>query len=64
MPAVFYIHPWEIDPGQPRMNVGMITRVRHYRGLSVAEPRLRELLNTWKFAAFDSLLEAPVAAAV
>ena len=56
LPAVFYIHPWEIDPGQPKMNVGWVTRVRHYRGLSQAEARLRSLLGTWRFEALDSLM--------
>lgn len=63
MPAVFYIHPWEIDPAQPRMNVGMVTRVRHYRGLSQAESRLRELLNMWRFESFASLTQTAVVAA-
>ena len=54
-PAVFYIHPWEIDPGQPRLAVGTITTIRHYRGLRVAESRLRTLLRTWRFTSFQHL---------
>jgi polysaccharide deacetylase family protein (PEP-CTERM system associated) len=54
-PAVFYIHPWEIDPGQPRLAVGTITTIRHYRGLRVAESRLRTLLRTWRFTSFQQL---------
>lgn len=54
-PAVFYIHPWEIDPGQPRLAVGTITTIRHYRGLRVAESRLRTLLHTWRFTSFQHL---------
>lgn len=53
-PAVFYIHPWEIDPGQPRLAVGTITTIRHYRGLSAAESRLRTLLRTWRFTSFQN----------
>ncbi len=58
MPAVFYIHPWEIDPAQPRLPVGMVTRIRHYRGLSAAEARLRDLLSTWRFQSFRQLVGA------
>jgi polysaccharide deacetylase family protein (PEP-CTERM system associated) len=54
-PAVFYIHPWEIDPGQPRLPVGAITTIRHYRGLRAAESRLRTLLHTWRFTSFQRL---------
>ena len=54
-PAVFYIHPWEIDPDQPRLAVGAITTIRHYRGLRSAESRLRSLLSTWKFTSFHQL---------
>jgi hypothetical protein len=31
--AVFYLHPWEIDPGQPRLPAGLLGRFRHYRNL-------------------------------
>ncbi len=54
-PAVFYIHPWEIDPDQPRLAVGTLTTIRHYRGLRVAESRLRTLLCTWRFTSFQHL---------
>jgi hypothetical protein len=64
MPAVFYIHPWEIDPGQPRLPVGMVTTLRHYRGLAAAEGRLRELLSTWRFTSFRELRQVAVAGAV
>ena len=60
MPAVFYIHPWEIDPGQPRMPVGLVTRVRHYRGLAAAESRLRSLLSTWRFESMQALMPQAV----
>lgn len=60
-PAVFYIHPWEIDPGQPRLPVGLLTRIRHYRGLAAAESRLRTLLRTWRFDSFHGLMNGGVA---
>ncbi|HEY0930672.1 MAG TPA: XrtA system polysaccharide deacetylase [Gemmatimonas sp.] len=54
-PAVFYIHPWEIDPDQPRLPVGMVTRIRHYRGLAACDRRLEVLLRRFQFRAFDDL---------
>ncbi len=48
-PGMFYVHPWEIDPGQPRVAVPMLTRVRHYRNLSRTLPRLERLLNEFRF---------------
>ena len=49
--AVFYFHPWELDPGQPRIaGVSLKTRFRHYVNLHRTEPRLRSLLRdfTWR----------------
>jgi polysaccharide deacetylase family protein (PEP-CTERM system associated) len=47
--AMFYVHPWEIDPEQPRIDVGLITAVRHYRGLDRTLPRLERLLGEFRF---------------
>lgn len=50
-PAMLYIHPWEIDPEQPRIQgVGARSRFRHYINLSRTEPRLRRLLSGGNFA--------------
>jgi polysaccharide deacetylase family protein (PEP-CTERM system associated) len=49
-PCIFYFHPWEIDPGQPRQSgVGLKTRFRHYVNLSAMERRIRALCEdfTW-----------------
>jgi polysaccharide deacetylase family protein (PEP-CTERM system associated) len=48
-PAMFYIHPWEADPGQPRLPVPWLTRVRHYRGLSRTVPLMHQLLGEFPF---------------
>jgi polysaccharide deacetylase family protein (PEP-CTERM system associated) len=48
-PAVFYVHPWELDPDQPRIRVGALTRLRHYGGLSSTPRRLTRLLNDFRF---------------
>jgi polysaccharide deacetylase family protein (PEP-CTERM system associated) len=55
-PAVFYIHPWELDPEQPRLTAGAISRFRHYRNLHQTEARLRRLLVEFAFAPMASLL--------
>ena len=57
MPATFYIHPWEIDPGQPRLPVNMLTRLRHYRGLSRTLDRVRRLLEAFRFTSIGSFLD-------
>src|SRR2546428_12309191 len=38
-PGTFYIHPWEVDPEQPRVGVSWLTRVRHYGGRHPTPPR-------------------------
>ena len=56
IPATFYIHPWELDPDQPRMPVGLVTRMRHYRGLSHSLARMRRLLDEFRFRSIASYL--------
>lgn len=59
LPAVLYLHPWEIDPGQPRMaGVGLVTRVRHYRNLGNVYGRLDALLADARFGTIADLLAA------
>ena len=48
-PAIFYLHPWEVDPGQPRLPAPALARFRHYRNLDVTEQRLRQLLRDFPF---------------
>jgi polysaccharide deacetylase family protein (PEP-CTERM system associated) len=54
--AVFYLHPWEIDPGQPRLPAGRLSSFRHYRDLHTTEGRLRQLLRDFKFGSMESLV--------
>jgi polysaccharide deacetylase family protein (PEP-CTERM system associated) len=49
-PVVFYIHPWELDPGQPRIKVPASKRFRHYLNLAKTESRLERLLRDFEFA--------------
>jgi polysaccharide deacetylase family protein (PEP-CTERM system associated) len=55
--ATFYIHPWEIDPEQPRLPVGWLTRVRHYGGLGRTRSRLQRLLAHHRFQPIAETLE-------
>ena len=55
-PAVFYLHPWEIDPEQPRLSAGLLSRFRHYRNLDKTEDRLRRLLHDFRFAPVRDLM--------
>ena len=48
-PGIFFIHPWEVDPGQPRLDVPWLTRIRHYRGLGRTSARLERLLGEFRF---------------
>ena len=47
--GMFYVHPWEIDPDQPRLDLPWLTRTRHYRGLARTEGRLERLLAAFPF---------------
>jgi polysaccharide deacetylase family protein (PEP-CTERM system associated) len=55
-PAVFYLHPWEIDPDQPRLPAGLVSRFRHYRNLAKTEERLRALLRDFRFGPVRDLV--------
>lgn len=54
--AIFYIHPWEIDPGQPRLSGSVLSRFRHYRHLDRTEDRLRRLVHDFEFAPMTAVL--------
>ncbi len=53
-PAIFYFHPWELDPGQPRVpGIDAKTRFRHYLNLHQMERRLRRLLADFRWDRVD-----------
>lgn len=53
-PGVFYLHPWELDPDQPRpLGLDPLTRLRHYGGLARVESRLRRLLCAARWERLD-----------
>ena len=58
MPYVFYIHPWEIDPGQPRVDgLSRSSRFRHYVNLDRGEARFDALLRDFEWTTIGDLLE-------
>jgi polysaccharide deacetylase family protein (PEP-CTERM system associated) len=66
-PFIFYLHPWEIDPEQPRIRAGWLSTFRHYTNLHRCEARLRQLLRDFRFTTVREVLEAisaPMAGAV
>jgi len=57
--AVFYFHPWEIDPEQPRQTgIGWKTRFRHYLNLDRMESRLRRLLRDFRWDTMERVFLA------
>ena len=56
-PFVFYLHPWEVDPGQPRLDVKWFSRFRHYNNLDVCEQRLAKLLRHFRFTTMSNVLK-------
>jgi hypothetical protein len=55
-PFVFYLHPWELDPDQPRIDGTAFAKFRHYNNLHKCEERLRHLLNDFELAAIRDVL--------
>ena len=55
-PAIFYFHPWEIDPGQPRVQgIDLKTRFRHYVNIGRMEQRLSALLKDFRWGRMDDI---------
>lgn len=59
--SIFYFHPWEIDPEQPRQpGLPLKTRFRHYLNLNRMEKRLQQLLKDFQWGRMDEVLLAPM----
>jgi polysaccharide deacetylase family protein (PEP-CTERM system associated) len=56
-PAIVYLHPWEIDPYQPKVRVGLVTRVRHSIRTGSTEAKLHRLLKDFRFGPARDVLE-------
>lgn len=54
--TVLYLHPWEVDPEQPRQAVGWKVRLNHYHNLGRTESRLRRLLDRHRFSPLGEVL--------
>jgi polysaccharide deacetylase family protein (PEP-CTERM system associated) len=57
LPGMLYMHPWEIDPGQPVLPMGALARWRHRVGLARAEGKLRWLLEHFRFRSVAQCLD-------
>jgi polysaccharide deacetylase family protein (PEP-CTERM system associated) len=55
---VFYLHPWELDPEQPRIEASARSRLRHYMNLSSCETKLTRLLGDFEFAPMRDVIAA------
>ena len=55
-PFIFYLHPWEVDPDQPRIESSWLSRFRHYNNLDKCEERLTKLLTDFRFSTVKSVL--------
>lgn len=55
-PVIFYLHPWEVDPGQPRQPLVWSKRLRHYYNLDKTLSRLDKLLSRFQFVPIKELL--------
>jgi hypothetical protein len=55
-PVVFYVHPWELDPQQPRIPAAPLARWRHHVGLGRTCNRLHRMLTSFRFAPILELI--------
>lgn len=55
-PFIFYLHPWEIDTEQPRIEASLLSRFRHYNNLEKCEIRLQRLMKDFEFTTVESVL--------
>ncbi|HXW68967.1 MAG TPA: XrtA system polysaccharide deacetylase [Dissulfurispiraceae bacterium] len=56
-PAITYIHPWETDVGQPRLNGSLRSRIRHYLNLQSTMPKITALLSEFRFKPLSHMLD-------
>lgn len=56
-PFVFYVHPWELDPDQPRLPGSLRSRFRHYQNLRSTVPKLQRLLSSFQFGTLTQALD-------
>ncbi|MCY2966577.1 MAG: DUF3473 domain-containing protein [Planctomycetota bacterium] len=57
-PFQIYVHPWEVDPQQPKIAASMRSRFRHYVNLGTTTSKLRSLLQGFQFSTLSSVLHS------
>ena len=62
-PACIYFHPWELDPEQPRLAEGLVSRLRTYAGVSHMEAKVDRLVREFRFSGLLSVYAVERAAA-
>jgi polysaccharide deacetylase family protein (PEP-CTERM system associated) len=58
VPAMMYLHPWELDPEQPRIKAPLRSRLRHYTGLQRTASRISSLSRDFRFEPLGKVLPA------
>lgn len=56
-PLVMYLHPWELDPDQPRMEGSLVSKFRHYLNLRKTEARLQQLVKDFQFTSIREAID-------
>jgi len=56
-PYIFYIHPWELDTGQPKIRLSFLKRFRHYFNIPKTKNRLERLLNDFEFTNINEVIK-------
>ena len=56
-PIQIYLHPWEIDPSHPRLNIPFDRRIAHYTNIKCVADKLKALLRDFEFAPVKKVLE-------
>jgi len=57
-PVIFYFHPWELDPDQPKLQMSHLSKFRHYSNLENTEKRIRALLENFTFSTLGDVIKA------
>jgi polysaccharide deacetylase family protein (PEP-CTERM system associated) len=57
-PLILYVHPWELDENHPSVNVPLLTRVRHFIGITGLDGKLKGVLNSFSFCPFKDIFES------
>lgn len=58
-PACLYVHPWELDPDQPKLATGCIPRLRTYIGLKGVQHKISRLMKDFAFSTLEAVYRAP-----